>query len=264
MANKKKEPILTPEEKREKDLQNFLSDRTELLPKPTYFFNIGDRVTIGNLQDVYVCDVINDGLVYEIDYSHTSNNYGNPIKYEHCKMFVKWLDIRPYHFEDIPSLIKNTDLRLSYSQMQMGELFGKAYYFGTNFDPEYQRDYVWELQDKVDLIDSIFNNIDIGKFVFIHKDYGENYLYEILDGKQRMRAILDYYENRFAYKGKYFNDLNERDQDHFEGYATSIAEVRDISREQAMRYFVMVNKHGKVMDKAQIEKVEKMIEDINQ
>jgi uncharacterized protein with ParB-like and HNH nuclease domain len=73
---------------------------------------------------------------------------------------------------------------------------------------------VWELEDKVALIDSIFNNVDIGKFAFIHLNYGEKYTYEILDGKQRMRAILDYYENRFQYKGKYFNELSCREQNH--------------------------------------------------
>jgi hypothetical protein len=29
-----------------------------------------------------------------------------------------------------------------------------------------------------------------------------------------------------------------------------------------MKYFVILNKHGKIMDKAQIEKVEKMIDEI--
>ena len=80
-------------------------------------------------------------------------------------------------------------------------------------NPDYQRDYVWELSDKQLLIDSIFNNIDIGKFAFIHLDYKTwnktGYAYEILDGKQRLKTIIDFYENRFSYKGIYYNDLSK-------------------------------------------------------
>jgi hypothetical protein len=260
---KAKKNVETPEQKRERELKAFIDERLPFVPEPTYFFTIGDRVAIGQLRDVYVVDVLEDAKAYEIDYTSINTNYGNPIANEHQRRFVTWLDIRPYGGENKePSLIKNDDLQLNYSQRSIGDIFSKVYFFGTDFDPEYQRDYVWELDDKVALIDSMFNNVDIGKFVFIHKGYGEEYLYEILDGKQRIRAILDYYENRFAYKGLYFNDLSSREQDHLEGYNISIAEVKNISKEQILRYFVTLNKHGKAMDKAQIEKVEKMILDI--
>jgi hypothetical protein len=251
----------TWEQRRDKELKSFLEDRTEFVPEPTYLYKIGDRVDIGALEDVYIVDIIENGKVYEIDYASTNTNYGNPIKHEHQRRFVKWLDVRPYQEEKKDSLIKNEDLILNYSQRSMSDILLKAYYFGTDFEPEYQRDYVWELEDKIALIDSIFCNIDIGKFVFIHKGFNEKYLYEILDGKQRVRAILDYYENRFPYKGRYFNDLSKRDQDHFEDYLISIAEVRDCSREQVLKYFIVLNKHGRIMDKKQIEKVEKMLEE---
>jgi len=263
MAKKKAIQVQeTPEQRREKDKKSFLEDRTEFLPEPTYFYKIGDRVNIGALEDVFVIDILLDGKAYEIDYASTNNNYGNPIRNEHQRRFVSWLDIRPYYEGKRESLIKNSDINLSYMQMSIESILGKVYYFGTNFDPEYQRDYVWEQEDKIALIDSIFNNVDIGKFAFIHKDFGGKYLYEILDGKQRIRAILDYFENRFSYKGKYFNDLSYRDQNFFENYYILVAEVREMSREQILRYFVKLNKHGKVMDKVQIEKVEKMIEKI--
>lgn len=255
--------VETKEQKRERELNSFIKDKLVLLPDPTYRFDVGDRVTIGNLQDVYVYNIIENGMAYEIDYSSTDNNYGNPIKNEHQKMFVKWLDIRPYH-NNTTSLIKNDDVRISYSQRHLGSLFSNAYYFGTNFEPDYQRDYVWEAEDKVALIDSIFNNVDIGKFAFIHlDDYSAKFLYEVLDGKQRIKAILDFYENRFSYKGKFFNDLSKRDQNHFEDYPISMAEVRESSKEQILKYFVKLNKHGKIMDKSQIEKVERMIEELN-
>lgn len=76
------------------------------------------------------------------------------------------------------------------------------------------------------------------------------------------RAILDFYENKFSYKGKFYNDLSLREQGHFENYPISIAEVRNVTEEQILRYFIMVNRCGKVMSKEQIDKVEKMIANI--
>jgi len=255
----------TPEQIRERELQTFLKERTEYLPEPTYYYAIGDRVNIGALQNAYVSDIYLDGKVYEIDYTRIDGNYGRPIKHEHQKMLVTWLNIRPYCEVKKESLIKNKELQLSYSQRGMSDIITKAYFFGIDFEPDYQRDYVWELEDKIALIDSIFNNIDIGKFVFIHNGYEENKpSYQILDGKQRIRAILDYYENRFAYNDLYFNDLSYRDQCHLDDYPISTAEIRNVNREQILRYFVKLNKHGKIMSKAQIEKVEKMIEDIKE
>jgi uncharacterized protein with ParB-like and HNH nuclease domain len=118
---------------------------------------------------------------------------------------------------------------------------------------------VWTTKDKVNLIDSIFNCIDIGKFAFIKKNYGDDYLYEVLDGKQRIRAILDYFENRFPYKGKYFNDLCNRDKDHFEEYNISVAEARNLSKEQILQYFLMLNTGGKIMSKKHLDKVRNML-----
>ena len=50
------------------------------------------------------------------------------------------------------------------------------------------------------LLDSIFKNIDIGKFVLIHLSDSEwverGFGYEILDGKQRLSALIEFYENK--------------------------------------------------------------------
>ena len=66
---------------------------------------------------------------------------------------------------------------------------------------------VWDIEDKVKLIDSIFNNIDVGKFAFIKVPYKDNSpSYECLDGKQRVTALIEFYEGRFEYKGlKYYH-----------------------------------------------------------
>lgn len=263
VASKKKNEVVrqTPEQKREREL-GLAMEELEYAPEPTYFFVVGDRVEIGNLVDVYVSEVLEDGKLYEIDYTKIDHNYGKPITNEHQKMFVMWYRIRPYKVDYIEdSFIKNREMRMNFMQMHLSSLLSKVYHFGVDFNPDYQRDFVWDLEDKVALIDSIFNNVEIGKFAFIHKDYDEKYLYEILDGKQRLRTILDFYENRFPYKGKYYNDLTIGDRSYFENYPVSVAEAEEMNRENVLRYFINLNKNGRVMSKDQISKVEEMLKD---
>lgn len=261
-ATKPKKEI--PIEELKQSRLNDLLRNIHLIPEPTYKFNVGDRVEIGNLKDVYVSAIHSDHKIYEIDYTSIDNNYGKPIAHEHQWMFVKWIDIRAYSKKPSESLLKNTDIRLNYTQTTLSGLLSKAYSFGINFEPEYQREFVWNLEDKVALIDSIFNNVDIGKFTFIYYE-SEKWMetgfgYEILDGKQRLRAILDYYEDRFAYKGRLFSDLSHRDQWHFESYGVVNAEAHNLTRGQILRYFIMLNTGGRIMAKEQIEKVKGMLE----
>ncbi len=264
-AKKQKKPLA--EESREKKIERYLSEYDKAYtPDPSYRFAIGEEVHIGNLQDVIVSDILDsESKYYEIDYTNIDHNYGNPIVTPHCKRFVKWFDIRPIIENKHESLIHNEDLQLSYFQTSLEGLVRKKTSFGVDFDPEYQRGYVWEMKDKMLLIDSVFNCIDIGKFVFIHLEYGETAKdlgYEILDGKQRLSTLCDYYENRFAYNGLFYNDLSKREQSHFENYPVSMAEISNVTREQKLRYFLTLNRGGKQMGEEQLQRVAKMLEEL--
>ena len=83
-------------------------------------------------------------------------------------------------------------------------------------------------------------------------------MYEVLDGKKRITAFCEFYENRFPYKGKYFNDLCVRDQSHFEEYHVSLAEIQSADRETVLKYFLMLNTTGKAIDKVHLEKIKEM------
>jgi hypothetical protein len=264
MARKK----LTEEEK----VAKYKKDRLEqefkdhmrhlfLYPEPTYLFNIGDKVAIGRLIDTTITEIHENGKFYKIRYNVEHNNYGKPYIEEGLERFVPWFDLRPFsNAKD--SLIQNEDVYMNFSTTHIGDILSKAYHFGIEMNPDYQREYVWEESDKVALIDSIFNNIDIGKFCFIRNEYSDEKLYEVLDGKQRIRAILDFYENRFPYKGRYFNDLCVRDQNWFENYTITSAQIPNSNKKQVLKYFLMLNRSGRKMDEKQLEKVQKMYDSI--
>lgn len=129
-------------------------------------------------------------------------------------------------------------------------------YAGVDFTPDYQRDYVWTLEDKVKLIDSIFNNVTIGLFVFADLPYkDDDKQYEVIDGKQRLTALVDFFEDRFQYNGVYFSELSDGDICHFESYGVSIGILKEPTEKEKYAAFLAVNTLGKVMDESHLEGV---------
>jgi hypothetical protein len=219
MAKKVKKE-LTQEERLQHEKEHGLSMiKMELpfIPEPTYTFSIGDKVQYGSLKESVVDDVLYDGKVYGLKCIATDNNYGDPYDYEKYSV-VAWHEIRPMK-KGNSDFTRNEDVKLYFSNVTISSLIHKRYSFGIDMNPDYQRDYVWEENDKELLLDSIFKNIDIGKFVLVKLSddefYEKGFSYEILDGKQRLRTLCDFYENRIQYNGKYYNDLSWKDQRTF-------------------------------------------------
>ena len=268
MAKRKSEKKeLTIEEKLLQEKENGLSNIEREVPflnTPTYSFNIGDKVRYGALKESVVDEIFHDGKVYGLRCIATNNNYGNPYEYATYRV-TTWIDIRPVEGGNT-DFAKNQNIKLYYNNSELNSLIHSYYSFGIDMNPEYQRGYVWEPEDKELLIDSIFNNIDIGKFVLVHLTNSEwqqrGYSYEILDGKQRLSTIIEFYENRLQYNGKYFNELSMTDQRIFTSHTVAVANVDESDKKTILKYFLMLNRTGKTMDKTQLDKVEKMLYEI--
>lgn len=74
-----------------------------------------------------------------------------------------------------------------------------------HFDPPYQRrGRLWSDHDKAYLIDSIINGFDVPKLYLADFQFGQSSLnearlpYAIIDGKQRLEAVFDFFENKIV------------------------------------------------------------------
>lgn len=133
----------------------------------------------------------------------------------------------------------------------------------------YQRNLVWELIDKQNLIDAIYNYSDIGKFVVIRRTYPQleslikrGYttglaFHELVDGKQRLNCIAQFMCNGFEdSNGKFYSDLDQIDKRKFMSFnKCTIAILDDATPAQIKRAFLNVNHTGKAMSKEHIELV---------
>jgi hypothetical protein len=242
-------------------------------PMPTRKYKVGDRVRYGNWDWSAILEVCDAGMYYKL-VSCTRNTQRNIPDSSSLKIhYLPWYDFTSYQtlaeIKEAESLVLDDDIRFQYSQRDLSSLINTYLRsHGIDLEPEYQRGNVWTLAQKVNLIDSIFNNIDIGKFAVIKRQWGswesegsKPYLYEMLDGKQRLTAIVEYYTGQFLYKGKSYDDLSPFDKHHFKYYSISEAETEPLTKAQKYRYFLKLNTTGTPVDPEHMEKVAMMLDE---
>lgn len=69
----------------------------------------------------------------------------------------------------------------------------------------YQRKLVWSIDEKASFIDSVLKEFPVPLFLLAESKQGDESIYEIIDGMQRLNALFSYIENEFSLNGEYFD-----------------------------------------------------------
>lgn len=261
---------LEAERHREKQLANQFLEYTEMIndgriSEPTILYNIGDNVQLGNLHDTVITGIFHNGKVYSVDTTYIDNNYGNPISHREHR-YAPWMDLYPIQsnkneFIDFVKRDKEIAGRMNTTNINIDSLLHTYYYSKLNIDVEFQRGLVWTLEQKELLLHSIYFNCPIGAFVLNRRSFSDpNFCYDVLDGKQRLMAIVGFYEGRFKYDGKFYRELCFDDRHHFDDYPISVINTQELTELQKMKVFLRYNTTGKPIAQEHLEKVQKMIE----
>lgn len=270
---KAEQEAIAEKERKEWNYNNRLKDlrKSTSFSEPARYFDIGDLVTIG-AYNLEVVSILDDGKIYRCEGTHTKQRrvWGG---FEETVFNVgdiyAWYELEPQRTKEendqIPRLFLQDYIHVTHSNQQIASLI-HMYYRGVDLNPEYQRGHVWSLEDKVALIESIFNRVDIGMFSFIELPFNENNpdgpIYEVLDGKQRLSAIVEFCEGRFPWRGMHWHDLNNRDKCDFERTTIAVGYTAEkITRKQKLNHFLRLNTKGRVQSEEHMDKVRKMLEE---
>ena len=94
----------------------------------------------------------------------------------------------------------NIDHRIGLPDLVEDIKLNKKYQFTRSQNSE------WNTERKSHLIESLIVNVPIIPIVLYESNYGE---YDVIDGNQRIRAIVDFYKNKFELTGvKFLPELN--------------------------------------------------------
>jgi hypothetical protein len=234
------------QEKFESNLADARSEVTLCLGEPTYHFLVGEKALYGH-NELIIEEKLDNGTVY----------VGKDISGD--LMAEPWFRLARVNVEKKPMVTK-WPIQINYLQQSIDALYSYFYHFRLDMNTDYQRGNVWNEQDEVSLINSIFNEIEIGKFCIIRRDYSfDGPLYEVLDGKQRITAIIRFIESRFKYKGKFFYQLHPYDRHHFDSFPIVVGVTQQLSQKQKYEYFLRLNTTGKPQDISHLNYVESLL-----
>ena len=117
--------------------------------------------------------------------------------------------------------------------------------------PDFQRKAVWSKPARIMLMDTILRGVPMPK-IFLSNTIRDGNTYRIvIDGQQRITAILDFLRDQFSLekpytgdqKGKKFSELDQETQDHFLSYQIDFNEAYNTSDEENRTVFLRVNKY---------------------
>jgi hypothetical protein len=119
--------------------------------------------------------------------------------------------------------------------------------------PEFQRNAVWPPAAKAYLIDTVLTERPMPLFFFQRGRSAQTgkSVYSVVDGQQRLRAIFEFLDDRFALTqskdkrllGKKFSQLSSEFQDRILDYDLNIEELSGYDEEEVRDIFVRMNKY---------------------
>ena len=130
--------------------------------------------------------------------------------------------------------------------------------------PDFQRRNVWSSSARIMLMDTILREIPMPK-IFLANTVRDGSTYRVvIDGQQRISAILDFLRNRFSLEdpfigengGKTFSELDSNTQDRFLSYQIDFNEAIKPTDEEVREVYARVNKYTVPLTKQELRRAD--------
>ena len=130
--------------------------------------------------------------------------------------------------------------------------------------PDFQRREVWSAVARIMLMDTILRRIPMPK-IFLANTVRDGSTYRVvIDGQQRISAILDFLRDNFALnhpftgknKGKTFSELDPDTQDSFLSYQIDFNEAVKPTDEEVREVYARVNKYTVPLTKQELRRAD--------
>lgn len=135
--------------------------------------------------------------------------------------------------------------------------------------PDYQRDLVWNIENKQNLIFAIMNGTPIGEFVFAREtvDSKARYFHRwvVLDGQQRMNALKEFVQDGFKDKdGRFYSEYSYREMiylfEDFDGFTAVY--IQDLPEKDQIEIYLSKNIGGVAHTEIELRKAKELLEKI--
>jgi hypothetical protein len=130
--------------------------------------------------------------------------------------------------------------------------------FDIRLDPDYQRDHVWTETQQSAFVGFVLEGGNPPP-VYLNNRYENDGFKEVIDGKQRLTALLRWVRNEIPATLSYGSlHVYARDLDHYRSVSIPTREVK-LTREETLRFYLLLNGGGTVHSEAELERVRALL-----
>lgn len=128
-------------------------------------------------------------------------------------------------------------------------------------NPDFQRHSVWTAKARTFLIDTILNELPMPKIYLRTKvdPKTQESIREVVDGQQRIRAIVDFAEGKLQlgdrsdnFKGKVYETLDDADKDRFLAYLVTAEQFLNATDDDVIDIFARLNSYTVALNAAEL------------
>lgn len=112
-----------------------------------------------------------------------------------------------------------------------------AYSGKLNVRPKYQREYIYEPENRNAVIQTLLQNFPLNVMYWAKNHDGT---YEIIDGQQRTISICMFLNNEFSINEKYFHSLSEKEKNLIENYKLQVY-ICEGDEQEKLDWFKTIN-----------------------
>jgi len=165
-------------------------------------------------------------------------------------------EVKSPRFRDIPQIT------LAKYQVNIFWNYIEAWILDNNVDmnPDFQREYVWNQKQKEQYIEWVLRNGDSGRDIYFnHPGWFKKWEGQmvIVDGKQRIDAVIGFMYNKVKAYGFYLNEYVDKFNSLLCNFVIHVADLE--SREEVLQWYIDMNTGGTVHTEEEIEKVKSLL-----
>lgn len=137
--------------------------------------------------------------------------------------------------------------------------------YTLDMNPEFQRDYVWTVDQKVNYVEYILRGGESGRHIYFNHPHWDGDMYGravIVDGKQRISAILDFLNGKVRAFGYCYHEFEDELRMAGPDFIVGVGCLK--TDKDVYEWYLSMNTGGTYHTKEEIEKVEKLISGLNE
>lgn len=175
----------------------------------------------------------------------------NLFEFEKKSVLLKESDLIELNDEQINQKYEKGEARIITEQGAIKLPLVNGVFKGSNYQlrPTYQRRITWDSRKRSKLIESFIMNIPVPPIFVYETDYGK---YQVMDGLQRVSAIVDFYDDAYPLEGllewkelngRFYSTLPEKIREGIDRRQITVVTLlkesaKDVTQEQNMKKMV--------------------------